>query len=60
MRSVRSDQKDNVSPTSEPPIYGQRSPHIDRQALNKHSSSTHQALIKHSSTRVLYRPRAVG
>ncbi|EYE93640.1 uncharacterized protein EURHEDRAFT_414053, partial [Aspergillus ruber CBS 135680] len=44
MRSDRSDQRDNVSPTSEPLIYGQRSPHIDRQALIKHSSSTHQAL----------------
>ena len=35
MRSDRSDQRDNVSPTSEPPIYGQRSPHIDRQALKQ-------------------------
>ncbi|EYE98724.1 uncharacterized protein EURHEDRAFT_409058, partial [Aspergillus ruber CBS 135680] len=42
MRSDRSDQRDNVSPTSEPPIYGQRSPHIDRKAL-----------IKRSTTRVL-------
>ncbi|EYE89938.1 uncharacterized protein EURHEDRAFT_417961 [Aspergillus ruber CBS 135680] len=42
MRSDRSDQRNNVSPTSEPPIYGQRSPHIESQAL-----------IKHSSTRVL-------
>ncbi|EYE98315.1 uncharacterized protein EURHEDRAFT_206201 [Aspergillus ruber CBS 135680] len=41
MRSDRSDQRDNVSSTSGPPIYGQRPPPIDRQG----TQSSTQALV---------------